>query len=274
MARCMRYSLPAVSKYVFGSNSLRLTQSPLKFITQIQNLGMRQSSSALFGPFLRKKSATLTAVKSSTCDYPRALQTEVDKELTKFLEKEITFEESERKKQVQVKGVDGFEVTTADADITLTRKSGNEIIKVKFTVNGSVDAEASMQADDQEAEPEMVSRPPFTVEITKGDGRTLSLHCTFVSPAELEQETSQDTEAIVDNFEIQEVALHTGELTETVYSVSADIMDGNLYDLLMDMLDERGINDEFANQLVDFSSSYEHSKYVEFLKNLKSFAEK
>lgn len=42
----------------------------------------------------------------------------------------------------------------------------------------------------------MVSRPPFTVEITKGDGRTLSLHCTFVSPAELEQETSQDTEAI------------------------------------------------------------------------------
>lgn len=48
----------------------------------------------------------------------------------------------------------------------------------------------------------------------------------------------------------------------------------NLYDLLMDMLDERGINDEFANQLVDFSSSYEHSKYVEFLKNLKSFAEK
>lgn len=30
----------------------------------------------------------------------------------------------------------------------------------------------------------------------------------------------------VDNFEIQEVALHTGELTETVYSVSADIMDG------------------------------------------------
>jgi hypothetical protein len=42
----------------------------------------------------------------------------------------------------------------------------------------------------------------------------------------------------------------------------------------MDMLDERGINEEFANQLIDFSTSYEHSRYLDFLKGLKSFAEK
>ena len=48
----------------------------------------------------------------------------------------------------------------------------------------------------------------------------------------------------------------------------------NLYDLMMDMLDERGINEEFANQLVEFSTAYEHSRYLAFLKDLKSFAEK
>lgn len=48
----------------------------------------------------------------------------------------------------------------------------------------------------------------------------------------------------------------------------------NLYDLMMDMLDERGINEEFANQLIEFSTAYEHSKYLAFLKDLKSFAEK
>ena len=43
---------------------------------------------------------------------------------------------------------------------------------------------------------------------------------------------------------------------------------------MMDMLDERGINEEFANQLVEFSTAYEHSRYLAFLKDLKSFAEK
>ena len=30
----------------------------------------------------------------------------------------------------------------------------------------------------------------------------------------------------VDSFEVQEVALHTGEWKETLYSVSADVLDG------------------------------------------------
>ena len=30
----------------------------------------------------------------------------------------------------------------------------------------------------------------------------------------------------VDSFEVQEVALHTGEWKETIYSVSADVLDG------------------------------------------------
>lgn len=43
-----------------------------------------------------------------------------------------------------------------------------------------------------------------------------------------------------------------------------------LYDMLMDMLDERGIDDTFVNNMVDFATSYEHKQYVEFLEKLKS----
>ena len=48
----------------------------------------------------------------------------------------------------------------------------------------------------------------------------------------------------------------------------------NLYDLLMDMLDERGINDQFYRQLCELSTEYEHGCYLDFLKGLKTFADK
>ena len=47
-----------------------------------------------------------------------------------------------------------------------------------------------------------------------------------------------------------------------------------LFDLLMDMLDERGINDEFIGHLVDYCTAYENKQYVGFLNSLKSFADK
>lgn len=39
----------------------------------------------------------------------------------------------------------------------------------------------------------------------------------------------------------------------------------------MDMLDERGINEEFTSNMVAYATGYEHTKYLEFLENLKSF---
>ena len=51
----------------------------------------------------------------------------MDKELSKFLEKEISYEESTAgKPKTQVEVVEGFEVSIDDADVTLTRKTGSE----------------------------------------------------------------------------------------------------------------------------------------------------
>lgn len=49
------------------------------------------------------------------------------------------------------------------------------------------------------------------------------------------------------------------------------LIDGQFYDLLMDYLDERGIGTEFAENLVDFATYYEHEQYIGLLDKIKNF---
>ena len=138
-------------------------------------------------------------------------------------------------------------------------------IVVSLNVNHSVD---SAEPDDgsQEA-PEMKSMPNFEVDIIKADKRTLSFSCSFVTPEEADgQEGAEDA------FVVDEVTMFKGEeWDEKHYAVAGDILDGHLYDLFMDMLFERGITADFANQLSDYCSSYEHGLYVNLLQDLQKF---
>jgi hypothetical protein len=43
--------------------------------------------------------------------------------------------------------------------------------------------------------------------------------------------------------------------------------------MLMDMLHDRGIGDDFVRDLMEFSTNYEQEKYVDFLEQMKSFVE-
>ena len=47
----------------------------------------------------------------------------------------------------------------------------------------------------------------------------------------------------------------------------------NLYDMLLNMMEERGVDIKVVSQLVDFSTAYEHQQYMKFLKGLKDFAQ-
>ena len=58
---------------------------------------------------------------------------------------------------------------------------------------------------------------------------------------------------------------------EKKYAVAGDILDGYLYDLFMNMLDERGINKEFVDKMSNFCSAYEHSLYINMLEDLQKF---
>ncbi len=42
--------------------------------------------------------------------------------------------------------------------------------------------------------------------------------------------------------------------------------------MLLNMLEDRGIDAQFVEQLVDFCTAYEHKKYVSFLEGLQEFA--
>lgn len=203
---------------------------------------------------------------------------EVDKEVAAFLEKEIQFETS--KTSDSLPKIPGFEILAEGGDLTLTKSAGSEKIVVKLSVNGAVDSMlAENPSDKQDEPPQMVCRPPFEVEISKGSGPVLALQCAFPQIDEGFEDTDQyakegQEDKLDDQFEIQEVALHDGEWKDQTYSVTAPTMDAELYDLLMDTLDERGINDEFISQMVDYCTAYEMKQYVGFLKGLKSFAEK
>ncbi len=44
--------------------------------------------------------------------------------------------------------------------------------------------------------------------------------------------------------------------------------------LFVKYLDDRGINPEFCEQLVNLSTYYEHQQYIELLKRIKAFVAK
>lgn len=40
---------------------------------------------------------------------------------------------------------------------------------------------------------------------------------------------------------------------------------------MLNLLDERGVGEKFANELAEFATSYEHQQYIGLLEKLKNF---
>lgn len=75
-----------------------------------------------------------------------------------------------------------------------------------------------------------------------------------------------------DLFGIQELTIYKGEFGgDKVYACSGDVLDGYLYDLLMNFLEEKGISNEFSSKLIALSTDYERSQYINLLESLKTF---
>lgn len=110
----------------------------------------------------------------------------------------------------------------------------------------------------------MKSKPTFEVDIKK-DNKTLSFTCSFL-PGEAQEGEYNDV------FGIDEITIYDGEWSDKVYAVAGDVLDGYLYDLLMNYLEEKGISNEFAEKLSDLSTSYEHQQYINLLESLSKFA--
>lgn len=44
-----------------------------------------------------------------------------------------------------------------------------------------------------------------------------------------------------------------------------------LYDHLMDFLADRGVDNTFADELMELSTAFEHQEYIKFLEDLQGF---
>ena len=134
---------------------------------------------------------------------------------------------------------------------------------MKFTVINTVNANEADQGTDlrstEEQQPmnnstsQLKSRPTFTVDIHRG-GQVLSFFCSYL-PNDYpdaqeqyrdianEQKQDDDQKNIFEDFQIDEFAIHAGEWNETVYSCDCSVIDGELYDKLLNLLEEHGIGE-------------------------------
>lgn len=195
--------------------------------------------------------------------------TKAEKELIEFLAEEIVAEKKAQKSKTIPTELDGFAVSLDGANVTLVKKVNDEKIRIAFNVNHTVDTESEPEIDPSEDKPnfgEMKSKPNFTVDIVRGN-QTLGLTCSFNN----EYGASGADDSYNDCFGIDEVTLYEGEHSDKVYAVAGEVIDGYLYDLMMNYLEEKGISNEFAEKLVELSTNYEHSAYISLLEGLSKF---
>lgn len=226
----------------------------------------RDESSVLSG----LKIKTPTSLCNCGCG-SRHVHSKGERELIEFLAEEIATESKNRKVKTLPTDVEGFKVETDGADVKLTKSSGDETIEIHFNINHTVDNESEANIDpaqDKAEFGELKSKPTFDVDIKRGT-TTLSFTCSF-----FDSEPPQTEDGYNDVFGIDEITLFDGEWEERNYSVAGEILDGCLYDLLMNLLDEKGVNNDFVEKLQDFATAYENHLYINMLQNIQKFTSK
>lgn len=205
------------------------------------------------------------------------LHTEGDKAFGDFLSDEIKEEKKIQKNKTLPKMSGGWELEMNGTEAKLTKNVSGEKITVTFNVNNSIppnfeeEGDQGQQQKSAEEEPEIVSTPNFVVEVTKQAAKhSIVFDCHFpedeIGHGEGEEES--------DIFAIREVSFQPegeSDWKETSYTLNTDSLDWALYDHLMDFLADRGVDNTFADELMELSTAVEHQEYIKFLEDLQGF---
>jgi len=220
-----------------------------------------------------------TYASQATLQLADLLKTEIQAERDIYAQKWQT--EGEKPK-----GIAGYKLSTDRGEVKLTKTHEGETIAVTFNVTHSV-AESDMDMDDMAEEYRAKqgeqhddsqdglspATPEFTVEIEK-NGRTLAFECNISSDHPADGQEDGEAQA---SFDIMEVFMYDGAKNlqdEQRYAVSGSVIDGAIYDHLMQYLNERGINSEFVHDLMNLASQHEHLQYMKLLRDMKDFIKK
>lgn len=230
--------------------------------------GASSSSSKLFSSKIPRTSV------SCGCE---GLHTEGDKAFSDFLSDEIKEEKKIQKNKTLPKMSGGWELKMNGTEAKLTRFISGDEVTVTFNVNNSVppnfEEEAEGQQKSAENEPEIMSTPNFVVEVIKQNAQKHSLVFDCHYPED-EVGHGGDGEEESDIFAIREVSFQPegdADWKETSYTLNTDSLDWALYDHLMDFLADRGVDNTFADELIELSTAIEHQEYIGFLEELGTF---
>ncbi|KIH45059.1 hypothetical protein ANCDUO_24906 [Ancylostoma duodenale] len=238
----------------------------------MKSVAVLRSVSRLAGKAVKLSAISQVPVRAISTSH-RALN--VAPELTQALTREIQAEQQLSQENLggsAAPSFHGFNITTKDAEVRLTKQHGKESILVVFNVNHSVDMDEGFEDEAQpEAAPVPVALPPFTVEITKGDER-LCFHLDLVESVDVQGEY----DFRVEEFYVAPAAKGADEdVASEVYASSGKYIDPDLHDLLfVRYLEERGFDAQFCKTLVAYATHYEHSQYVGLLNKIKAFVSK
>ncbi|KAF7487649.1 Complement component 1 Q subcomponent-binding protein [Sarcoptes scabiei] len=183
-----------------------------------------------------------------------------DQELTEFLSSEIGAEKESLK---PLPKLSGWSIEQSGCELILKKNFRAEEISIKANVSTFVDADNSVPENDP-----MMFKPEFNVEIKKSN-TILCLNCAYNSSGE-----GEVGQMIDDDFQINAISIYENEFQDNSYSIDGAIIDGNLYDLLMNILEERGIGQQFVKDLYLYATTYEHGLYINLLEEMKKFFEK
>ncbi|CDQ77981.1 unnamed protein product [Oncorhynchus mykiss] len=206
-----------------------------------------------------------------------SLHTEGDKAFGNFLSDEIKEEKKIQKSSTLPKMSGGWELQQNGTEAKLIRTISGEKVTVTFNVNNSIppkfeeEAEQAQGQKSAENEPDIVSSPNFVVEVTKQAAKhSLVFDCHYPEDEAIHGEGEEES----DIFAIREVSFQPEgdvEWKETAYTLNTDSLDWALYDHLMDFLADRGVDNTFADELIELSTAMEHHEYIKFLEDLSGF---
>lgn len=153
-----------------------------------------------------------------------------------------------------------FQRSVEGATITLVKEYNNETIKVYLDLNHMTEL-APAEDDAEETPPQYL--PSFKIEIQKPQGKLL-FSCNYHVPTEQQN---------LDQYIISEVTfVAPGQSDAVAYTTDFGNLDFVLIEEFESYLSRRGLGAEFSSALFELSSSFEHFNYVDFLRNVKNFA--
>jgi len=186
------------------------------------------------------------------------------REIIRHLRDEIRLETESQHVKTGLPSVPGFDIAIDGSLLILTKDCDRENVKVSVDVINSLGREDSFNEEgemDDDSEPIFVARPHFQIDLQR-DELTLVFRCSFVENIFEGQE---------DEFRIEQFFVHDGSTDPTQYVALGRQTNPELYDRFMGLMEERGIDGEFAKHLQELSTAHEHRCYIRTLKGMTEF---